>query len=320
MPDGSRPPLHSGGLYEGPDGVPVEEGKPQAELDRERLHYEIDLRRLQQLDLCCEFAERMIGVGMRALDEPQSPGPAPEESPGMITAQPPNTPGAGRGGRPPFSTDKDPYIGNRGGRRDGVTVPASPHDDPETKGVFDACDSAERFVESIRGKAGGTSRRPLPVPEELTFSQAVAIGERGVKLLLAASDKRAEVAHRLVDRALVLDTRHSFLQNRAVAVVYATLLHLDDSFRELGFGAWMPFRFPDQWLAFCGVLRRVLAANGLIHSEHAETYRKLLDETPPPEGETQTPANDALCHTNRGAGTMAELARRLQSEARAQPP
>ena len=108
-----------------------------------------------------------------------------------------------------------------------------------------------------------------------------------------------------------------------MAVVYATLLHMNDGFKEVGFGSWMPFRFPDQWLSFCGIMRRVLAANGLIHSEHAESYRKLLEETPEPESsgegtdrvrETQTPGNLASGHENRGVNNMTELQTLLQGE------
>src|SRR5687767_15479286 len=85
----------------------------------------------------------------------------------------------------------------------------------------------------------------------------------------------------------------------------------------------MPFRFPDQWLSFCGIMTRVLAANGLIHSKYADVYRKLLDETPPVdfEGtiderikESRTPHNIARCKWNQGAYTMSELKHRLQSE------
>jgi hypothetical protein len=101
------------------------------------------------------------------------------------------------------------------------------------------------------------------------------------------------------------------------------LLHLDEQFRDVGFGSWMPFRFPDQWLAFCGIMRRVLAANGLIHSRHADVYRKLLDETPAVEIEgeiedrikmTRTPINPARCWENRGAENMTELDKRLWHE------
>jgi hypothetical protein len=113
------------------------------------------------------------------------------------------------------------------------------------------------------------------------------------------------------------------MQDRAIAVIYATLLHLDKSFSEIGFGSWMPFRFPDQWLSFCGVMTRVLAANGLLHSKHADVYRRLLDETPMVEIEgelkervqaSKTPINMGLCYENRGAANMAELRARLEAE------
>ena len=146
--------------------------------------------------------------------------------------------------------------------------------------------------------------------------KVLVMAERCSRNLAVLGAKRAEVAHRVIEAAMALDTRKSFLQNRAVAVVYATLLHLEDGFREVGFGSWMPFRYPDQWLRFCGIMQRVLAANGLIHSRNAETYRKLLDETPPVEQKddideriqkARTPANMAMCARNQGAETMAEL-------------
>jgi hypothetical protein len=67
----------------------------------------------------------------------------------------------------------------------------------------------------------------------------------------------------------------------------------------------------------------VLAANGLIHSAHADVYRKLLDETPPVElegtvhdrvKESRTPHNVAQGYCNRGAYTMSELKKRLKAE------
>lgn len=118
------------------------------------------------------------------------------------------------------------------------------------------------------------------------------------------------------------DVRAAFMEDRANAVVHATLMALDEKFREVGFGAWMPFRFPDQWLMFCGVLRRVLAANGLIHSDNPEVYRRLLEETPPvPNTDDQgahspirMPQNWSKAWTNRGAESMQELRTRLQKE------
>lgn len=161
-----------------------------------------------------------------------------------------------------------------------------------------------------------TADRPRHDFSVLPPEKVLVMAERCSRNLAVLGAKRAEVAHRVIEAAMALDTRKSFLQNRAVAVVYATLLHLEDGFREVGFGSWMPFRYPDQWLRFCGVMQRVLAANGLIHSRNAETYRKLLDETPPVEQKddideriqkARTPANMAMCARNQGAETMAEL-------------
>jgi len=149
------------------------------------------------------------------------------------------------------------------------------------------------------------------------------LAERGSRLLLAVTPRRTALAMELVSMAMELETKQAFMWDRAHAVIYGTLLHLDEHFQELGFGAWMPFRFPDQWLSFCGVLRRVLAANGLIHSEHADIYRKLLDETPPVElhgsvydrvKESRTPHNISHCHRNRGAATLSDLKKRLKTE------
>ena len=102
-------------------------------------------------------------------------------------------------------------------------------------------------------------------------------------------------------------------------MVKNTLLHLDEGFKDVGFAGWMPFRYADQWLMFCGIMQRVLAANGLIHSEHAEVYRKLLEETPAPiEPQTKTPQRIARTHMTRGCPTMADLKRRLK-ESRGPP-
>ncbi len=80
-----------------------------------------------------------------------------------------------------------------------------------------------------------------------------------------------------------IDKRDAFLEDRAVAVVHDLMLYLDDKFADVGFGGWMPFRWPDQWLMFCGLMRKVLAANGLVYAKHAETYRKLLEDDDTPE-------------------------------------
>jgi hypothetical protein len=123
------------------------------------------------------------------------------------------------------------------------------------------------------------------------------------------------------DRAVETDERRAFMENRAVAVVLHTLLAMDQKFIDVGFGAWMPFRYPDQWLLFCNLLQKVLAANGLIHAKNPDTYRRLLEETPPVESDDfqgpnpgRMPYNWARCWTNRGATTMQELYERCMEE------
>ena len=121
---------------------------------------------------------------------------------------------------------------------------------------------------------------------------------------------RVKLARRAAKLAAQRDLRVDFLHDRAHAVVRDTLLHLDKKFWDVGFGGWMPFRFPDQWLMFVGVLRRVLAANGLIHSPHAQVYRKLLEDTPYPHDESREqvpPEIWSTVHSYQVPRTMDEL-------------
>jgi len=171
-----------------------------------------------------------------------------------------------------------------------------------------------------------TSRRAKTGSDPLSRGQRINLGFMAVKLLPKIAEQRADVAHKITERAGKLNIRDKFMQNRAIAVVYGLLLYLDEEWKKLGFGAWMPFRWPDQWLSFCGLLNRVLAANGLIYARNAETYRKLLDETPPVhlEGtvyerarqakEARTPNNISRCKINQGAYTMSELQKRHANE------
>ena len=342
--DGSRPSMPSAGLDDGwTDPIPGgDENKTALEIERDRLDYEIDRQHLSDLDLTCRFARKMVHLGLHAIDHPEEfagdssperkPGasePATEQEPEPDNEAPENTPpsparqgGADRGGRSPYEGAykgglNAPRLPRVGEGDAGVDVPEPAHDQPKE----DSIQRQEReLIHIVRNATReSTPRVAVPRPGQLKLEQAIMIGERGSKLLIDASARRAELAHKLVAIALQLDTRKSFLQDRAVAVVYATLLHMEETFREVGFGSWMPFRYPDQWLAFCGIMRRVLAANGLIHSENAETYRKLLDETPPVEGEphdrakqARSPENIAQAHGNRGVGTLAELAERLK--------
>ena len=236
----------------------------------------------------------------------------------------------------------------------GVKLPDPPQEtEPEqVERMHRMASEMNEAMRAVTGEKGSGSRRvPDPfspesqkvsgtVPEPDTFcdlpkrrvnrkvspGQILALAERAAVALAKVSELRAKVAHRLVDRCTVADTKTSFMWDRAHGVVAATLLHMDESWDKLGFGAYMPFRYPDQWLMFCGVMQRVLAANGLIHSKNADVYRRLLEETPPvewPEGieilqdrikKLRVPENWSLCWRNRGANTMDDLKERLEKE------
>ena len=123
-------------------------------------------------------------------------------------------------------------------------------------------------------------REYRPRPESL--NQTIALGLRAAKELVAIGPALLEAEEKYSTLTADAELRKWFLQDRAVHVVLDMCFHMDEQFREVGFGNWMPFRYPDQWLMFCGVMQRVLAAHGLIKSQvDPEVWRKLLDETPP---------------------------------------
>lgn len=224
----------------------------------------------------------------------------------------------------------------------GGIVPPVPcdADEEEIKAMSQVADECEALLDYIdRSSSGAGSAQPIdakcpPVSREpardnmgedvhpantrhnakLKFEVAIAIGERGAKLLLNAAEKRAASGVRIIDLCTKLDNRDKFMHDRAHAVTHCTLMHMDESLRECGFTGWMPFRWPDQWLMFIGLMRRILAANGLIHSKHASVYRRLMEETPLPENDARPPQNWSQCWVNRGACTMDELRARIKEE------
>lgn len=150
-------------------------------------------------------------------------------------------------------------------------------------------------------------------PDPATMKVAMS-ATRQLPMVVAA---RVRMAKEVSVLAAAKDKHEMFLEDRAVGVVKNTILALDKQFREVGFGSWMPFRFPDQWLMFCGVLRRVLAANGLIHSKHAEIYRRLLEETPACLVEDDTPPeNWGLCYSVQAPRSLEALKTALEKKSR----
>lgn len=182
-----------------------------------------------------------------------------------------------------------------------------------------------RIVESFHLDMVMMASRVLRGGEPLggmRVDQALRLGQYSARELPKVAMLRRQVMQESANRACEKDIREAFIWDRAHAVVANTLLALDKQFTEVGFGSWMPFRFPDQWLMFCGVMRRVLAANGLIHTKDPDVYRRLLEETPyvraeedeGPHGKLKLPRNWSNIWTNRGARNMQELYDRMRVE------
>jgi hypothetical protein len=89
-----------------------------------------------------------------------------------------------------------------------------------------------------------------------------------------------ELGQKMIDLGRKKNVKEAFLENRAVAILKNSLLHCDELFRDLGFGGWMPFRYADQWLAFTSLMRKLLAANGLITPKGPNHWRDFIENTP----------------------------------------
>ncbi|MBK9975734.1 MAG: hypothetical protein IPP14_13265 [Planctomycetes bacterium] len=136
--------------------------------------------------------------------------------------------------------------------------------------------------------APASAPAPAPAPKRVRLANPqikplsiLTLAARSAKELPKASAEllQAQLKHNRV--AADAQMRRDFMLDRAVAIVTDTMMHMDDTFKEVGFGNWMPFRFPDQWLMFGGLMQRVLAAHGLMHADTPEAYKRLLEETPP---------------------------------------
>ena len=187
--------------------------------------------------------------------------------------------------------------GKPGGRGD-VAATTAPDDDAETearagkpggRGDVAATTATESSEPS---KGSGTFSRQLPrekepdprprEPRAPKFSPALLLmlALRAAKDLPKLSAELRELESRLLPAEAELKLKQEFYLDKGISVVTDTLSSMDEAFGKLGFGNWMPFRYLDQWLMFCGVLNRVLAAHGLMPSGNAAAYRKLLEDTP----------------------------------------
>jgi len=128
-----------------------------------------------------------------------------------------------------------------------------------------------------------TPREPrVREPRAPKFSPALllTLALRAAKDLPKLSALLCELESKLSPAEAELKLKEEFYLDKGVSLSMDTLCSMDEGFGKLGFGNWMPFRFLDQWLMFCGILNRVMAAHGLIPSGNAAVYRKLLEDTP----------------------------------------
>jgi hypothetical protein len=192
--------------------------------------------------------------------------------------------------------------------------------------AIDQLNKCIRFQERLMEKGEQVLEGKAPI-EGVKPDQALRMAQSAARSLPRVIEQRRKLIHATADASVEIDQRRAFMEDRAHAVVAGTLLALDQQFEKVGFGAWMPFRFPDQWLMFCGVMRRVLAANGLIHAREPDVYRKLLEETPCvvaeedelPHSPRRMPQNWSSCWINRGARSMRELYSRMDEEVWSKP-
>jgi hypothetical protein len=137
-------------------------------------------------------------------------------------------------------------------------------------------------------RAAGTAALPAPrgprvrEPRAPKFSPALllTLALRAAKDLPKLSALLCELESKLSPAEAELKLKEEFYLDKGVSLSMDTLCSMDEGFGKLGFGNWMPFRFLDQRLMFCGILNRVMAAHGLIPSGNAAVYRKLLEDTP----------------------------------------
>ena len=143
------------------------------------------------------------------------------------------------------------------------------------------------------GRATKPRLPSFPIPKEFRGSlygrlmAQISLAVRCAPVAAKLAEKWKKMSRKMLKRAHRSTLKNRFAENRAVGVVKNQLLFLDDAFRDLGFGGWMPFRYCDQWLAFTSLSRKILAANGLITPKGPNHWRKFLEETPEVEEEKE---------------------------------
>jgi hypothetical protein len=130
----------------------------------------------------------------------------------------------------------------------------------------------------------GQHANPHAAMEELSDRDLLAVSAKGNQcawILARVAVMRRKAADNLVAAAMRANRKTDFYDSRARAILGHTFLAMEDTFRNVGFGGWMPFRYCDQWLAFSDLMQRLFAANGLMAPNGPNHWARFIRETPP---------------------------------------
>ena len=158
--------------------------------------------------------------------------------------------------------------------------------------VQEAVNAAQKLCDDNAREFDRAERSPRERVFKLGPSELIRVMTRGnaaAMMLTKVAGMRMKCVTRLVESYKQANRKLEFLADRAQAICGGALLELDRAYTNVGFGAWMPFRFADQFLMFGSVMRKLFAANGLISPKGPNHWKKFLEETPEVPRENEWP-------------------------------
>jgi hypothetical protein len=258
-----------GSLHNPPPGtvcewsqLPLHESVPRRQDEgalREEVLESVELVTLNDLDFARAYCRREMEMGLRAMDELEARQAQLENaSASPVEAEP---------------VEAEPV---EAAPVEAAPVEAEPVEaDPVEPAPVEPEPVKPAPIKPVRVKAARL--QALKNAELLTL---IRCGSQAAERLKVLTLERRRVAYLCVEASAKVDVKGSFMEDRAVALAHGTLLALDRAFTDLGFGAWMPFRYPDQFLMMTSLMEKLFAANGLITPKGANHWRKFIEETP----------------------------------------
>ena len=153
----------------------------------------------------------------------------------------------------------------------------------EKSAVQEACEAAQKLCDENARELEKAERSPRERVLKLGAPELIRVMTRGnaaALMLTRVAGLRMKCVTRLVEYYRQADRKLEFLADRAQNICAGAMLELDRVYTNVGFGAWMPFRFADQYLMFGSAMRKLFAANGLITPKGPNHWKKFLEETP----------------------------------------